>query len=135
MGSGAERHVRSHHHMILHINMGIIHHGQIEIHIDILAEMDKSAAPVGVHGRLDEAALSVFGKHLPQQRLPAVLLRGTQPVKLRQQLPIAHLQLDQLRIGAAVQAAVMHRLLNFGFIHEKFPLFCFFFSRFIVSYS
>lgn len=46
MARRSDRHVRSEHSAVSHINMRIVHHGQIEIGIDVLAEMYVLSAPI-----------------------------------------------------------------------------------------
>ena len=62
VGAGAEHHVWPEQHIVPHINIGVIHQGQAEIGIDIVAEMHVFAGPVGVQRRLDVAAGADLGK-------------------------------------------------------------------------
>ena len=66
VSGGGYNDVGPEHGVIAHINMRIIHARQVEIRVDVCAEVDVPAAEVGVEGRLNIAARPDLRKHFLQ---------------------------------------------------------------------
>ena len=63
-----KRHIRSEHRVIADVYVRVIHKRQIEVCVNILSEMDVSAAEICVKRRFYIAIFAYLGKHLFQQR-------------------------------------------------------------------
>ena len=57
-------HVWSKHNIVTYVHMGVVNDCQVEVGIDVVAEMNVMSAPVCVERRLDVAVVADFSKHL-----------------------------------------------------------------------
>ena len=67
MTGGSDRYIGTEHGVIAYVNVGIIYHGQVEVSVDIFAEMDMMSAPVGMKRRFYIAVFTNLGKHSLKQ--------------------------------------------------------------------
>ena len=75
VSGGAECHIGANHDLVADEDLTVIHQHQIEIGVEILADMDMLA--VGhVHGRLEEKALTVASQNALHHGLAALILPG-----------------------------------------------------------
>ena len=84
MPGGGDGDVGADQRVIPHVDMGVIHTGQVEIGVDEIAEMAVLPAPVGMEGWFDIAPLPELGEHLRQQRRSGSLFGGAGGVEFVQ---------------------------------------------------
>ena len=123
VGAGADGDVGAEHDAVAHIDVGVVHQRQVEVGVDVFAEMHVLPRPVGVQRRLDVAALADLGKHLFQQLLALFLLGGAGGVEIILQLQHLLLGVHQLRFGKVDLAAVLPGQ-TFLKIHVRHPPNC-----------
>ena len=113
MASRGNDDVRSDHGVVAHINMGVVHHRQIKVGIDVAAKVDMPSAPVGVEGRLNIAPLPDLRKHLLQQR-PLLLSPGRlQMIVLIEKIQAGRLLLKKIPVRGQIERASVHFLFCF----------------------
>lgn len=76
MSGGCDGHVRSEHCAVSDEDLRVVNGGEIEVAVDVVAEMYVSATPVCVKRGLDITAFTDFRKHFLKERLPLFSLGG-----------------------------------------------------------
>ena len=107
-----ESHIRAEHGLIPHVNMGVVHHGQIEIGVNAIAPVAVPAAEIGVKGRLNIAVFPDFGKHFLHQALALLLLQGAGLVVLIKQLQTLKLLRQNLFVPRKIELPGVHFFLH-----------------------
>lgn len=105
-------HIRRKHGIIADIDMRIIHQREIEIGIDMPAEMYMLSAEIGMQGRLNIAILPDLGKHFPQHCSALLHFRGAGLIKVVKAVQAALLLGCNFRISRQIKLAGMHFLLH-----------------------
>ena len=106
-------HVGRKHGVVPHIDVGVVHQGQVEVGVDVAAEVDVTAPKVGMQGWLDVAALADLGKHFPQQGGTPGKLAGTGLVEVVEFFQAGGLLPDDVGIVREIQVPAVH-LFFFG---------------------
>ena len=96
--------------VVTHVDVGVVHHGQIEVGVDVVAEMDVFAAPVGVKGGLNIATLPDLGEHFLHEGLSLIHLGGTGVVELVQPVKAGGLLGHNVPVGGVVEHSGVHFL-------------------------
>ena len=117
------RNVRAEHGVIPYVDMGIVHHGQIEVCVHALAEVHVPAAPICVKRGLYIAPLPYLGKHLLQKRISFAFFRRAGLVILVLQLKSLFLLSYRLFVTAQIQLARMKHLEFFHFFSRTYSFF------------
>ena len=67
MASGGHHDARSEHDVVADVDGAVVDEGQVEVRVDVVAEVDIPATPVGVQGRFEVAACPGRREHALQQ--------------------------------------------------------------------
>ena len=96
--------------VVPHVDVGVVHQGDVEVAVDVLAEVDVVPAPVGVEGGLHVAALAYLRQHLLQQGGPLFLLQRPGLVEVVQPVQILELFRQNGIVHGQIQLAAVYFL-------------------------
>ena len=84
MPCGCNDAVGAEHGVISHINVGVIHYGEVEVGIHVFAEMAVFSAPIGMKRRFNVTIVPDFSKHFFEHFGALFLFRRTCHVEIIQ---------------------------------------------------
>ena len=100
------------HGVFSNVDMGIIHAGQPEVGIDIIAQVNVLSAPVSMKRRLDSAACTALCKHFFQKLRPFCVFRGAGMIVIIQPLHAKFLLCHDGIIRGVVDLLAVDRIFN-----------------------
>ena len=110
--------VRAEHGVVADVNVRVIHESQVEIGVNILAEMDVMSAPVCVERRFDVAVVADFGEHILQHFRPLAEFRRTGLVEVVELFEARALFTQDVGVFAEIQLPALH---FFFHGHDRIP--------------
>ena len=105
--------IRSKHGIIPHVDMRVVHTGEIEVCIDIVAKVNMRTSEIGMKRRFDVTALADFRKHFFQHGLALFPLCRTGHIELIETVKTFCLPFRNLPVKREIKFSCVHFFSHF----------------------